>query len=1187
MSIFAPELNIVEKRARNAGNRQTFMKQERKRHIISCMMMASIVIMVLFVFPGKSIAQTNPYKINDELYKDYVAAYKVRTQPECLVMSEKMYHKSRQMNDPKAACLALSIPVAYNVMTRQTVSNFDKWGDRLMAEASKTGYLQYYFFTLSQRVTLLINRSHYLSALTTTKRIKADADKMNSKFGQFTFLRCLAKINVMQGDIPTATEYFKEAYYYCKENLPDQDLVGIASNIANYLYAQRKNDEALAWCDEGMKGVKNKANEVMIAMVKLGVLYGLERTEEFMALYDKYKKDIDSRKDTPIWRTVTVKHLIIQGKYDEAIKVARTSPVEADRANLEGIIYANKGDYRKWFDMLRVQYDFIFGERFANSHWEEMAEFLAAIENDRLALERLTLENANAGIMLRNAETLEKAKKQAAENARTAWRNDSIETERMKTRNAAAADMASANKYKEYAAKTRASKHHDNIIFAGIVALVVLAYSIVAISKMWLRAKEMRRKTEQLRDALEQAKEAQKMQDRFMQDLSYEVRTPLNDVVGFSDFILNTKEKLSEQDRNVISENITKSSDRLTSLVNDLLKKAYDDNTRAAAHAIITLLMMMPMAVHADDTRVSTLHELTEVQKRYQQAKDDGNMAEQCRAMIELGELRYIRFNVKKSVDNFEEALRLMKDHGVMLKSRPAVTVALARLYRGAGNYVKAAELLGEARECMQTADDKLDVETEKAYIAFEQCDSNAFRHSHDNVRTLRGRATGARPGDVQRLNAIRMFYDGRLQPQLDKLQQLCPSCSEMELRHLATMMYINLDDWEKAGQSYIAESMSYRVLRVRVLNADHEAVEKEKGINEMQASNLQLQLERKRLEMEEHISMTSLQSEMAEQINLKLKTNALEKKRLAASVEREKARAEKERQRLKQALEYEQTARHSLYLVILFSMLIAVLTAVYVVMYRRNMKIQQRLNARLDQALKDVEESEKTKKAFIQNMSHEIRTPLNSIVGFSQLILQMGDELDEGEKAEFSKTIRSNADMLTQIVKDMADVTELEGKEEDVQMEETSPRQLCIMAMDTVKHREKDNVPIMLNADIDDSTMVMTNPRRVMQVLINFLTNAIKHTDQGHITIGCNTTENEGYVTFYVADTGEGIPEDKREEVFKRFVKLDTFHQGTGLGLNICRRISERLDARIYVDPQYNTGARFVFAIKNNLFCK
>ena len=101
--------------------------------------------------------------------------------------------------------------------------------------------------------------------------------------------------------------------------------------------------------------------------------------------------------------------------------------------------------------------------------------------------------------------------------------------------------------------------------------------------------------------------------------------------------------------------------------------------------------------------------------------------------------------------------------------------------------------------------------------------------------------------------------------------------------------------------------------------------------------------------------------------------------------------------------------------------------------------------------------------------------------------------------------------------------------------------------------------------------------------MLINYLTNAIKYTKQGCITLSVRPIENNTWIEFSVTDTGQGVPIEKQKEIFERFSKLDSFHQGTGLGLNICSIIAEKLGGIVMVDPDYTDGARFLLKLKIN----
>jgi signal transduction histidine kinase len=116
-----------------------------------------------------------------------------------------------------------------------------------------------------------------------------------------------------------------------------------------------------------------------------------------------------------------------------------------------------------------------------------------------------------------------------------------------------------------------------------------------------------------------------------------------------------------------------------------------------------------------------------------------------------------------------------------------------------------------------------------------------------------------------------------------------------------------------------------------------------------------------------------------------------------------------------------------------------------------------------------------------------------------------------------------------------------------------------------------------------DNSFIFRSDPQRVQQILINLLTNACKHTVNGEIRIGYSLTENPGEVTFYVEDTGPGIPADQAERIFERFTKLDELVQGPGLGLSICREIADKMSGRVFFDTSYTGGARFVFALPAN----
>ena len=182
--------------------------------------------------------------------------------------------------------------------------------------------------------------------------------------------------------------------------------------------------------------------------------------------------------------------------------------------------------------------------------------------------------------------------------------------------------------------------------------------------------------------------------------------------------------------------------------------------------------------------------------------------------------------------------------------------------------------------------------------------------------------------------------------------------------------------------------------------------------------------------------------------------------------------------------------------------------------------------------------------------------------------------------RQDFCHLIQHNSDLLLTLVGDILSAAELESNRYTMKIAPHSCNKLCREAITTVEHRKPEGVKLYYTSEVDDCYELSTDGQRVCQILINFLTNAEKHTTQGEIRLHCSLTENPGYVTFSVTDTGTGIPPEYSETIFERFEKADNFGQGTGLGLNICRLIAERLKGKVLLDKEYKEGARFVFVL-------
>lgn len=236
----------------------------------------------------------------------------------------------------------------------------------------------------------------------------------------------------------------------------------------------------------------------------------------------------------------------------------------------------------------------------------------------------------------------------------------------------------------------------------------------------------------------------------------------------------------------------------------------------------------------------------------------------------------------------------------------------------------------------------------------------------------------------------------------------------------------------------------------------------------------------------------------------------------------------------------------------------------------------QKELTIARDQA----ESANRMKTLFIQNMSHEIRTPLNAIMGFSQLIAENAEGKEKEEMDMYAQMINGNSELLLTLVGDVLDIAKMESGEIKLNMQPCSVQAICQLVISNVKHRAQPGVKMYFQPDKDapiDMTL-LTDATRLEQVLINFLTNASKFTSEGEIILSYTVDNDRRQVIFSVTDTGPGIPADKVDIIFERFEKLDSFAQGTGLGLHICRLIANMLKGKVMVDTSYTDGARFLF---------
>lgn len=215
-------------------------------------------------------------------------------------------------------------------------------------------------------------------------------------------------------------------------------------------------------------------------------------------------------------------------------------------------------------------------------------------------------------------------------------------------------------------------------------------------------------------------------------------------------------------------------------------------------------------------------------------------------------------------------------------------------------------------------------------------------------------------------------------------------------------------------------------------------------------------------------------------------------------------------------------------------------------------------------------------KAAFIQNMNHEIRTPLNSIVGFSECLAQIPMEPEEIQ--EMSATIKKNSDQLLKIISDTISIANLDSDESTLHCQPVSINELCSEIIIEMQDYVQPGVDLHYTPSETDYSL-NTDKTTVSQILNNLLHNALKFTQSGEVEVSYEIDSSGNELRIYVRDTGPGVSSELKEAIFERFYKIDTFMQGAGLGLSLCRVLAERLGARVYLDDSYHEGCLFVFA--------
>ena len=259
--------------------------------------------------------------------------------------------------------------------------------------------------------------------------------------------------------------------------------------------------------------------------------------------------------------------------------------------------------------------------------------------------------------------------------------------------------------------------------------------------------------------------------------------------------------------------------------------------------------------------------------------------------------------------------------------------------------------------------------------------------------------------------------------------------------------------------------------------------------------------------------------------------------------------------------------------------------------------KSHDNLEIRVRERTRELDRANRAKSEFLSIVSHELRTPLTSVIGFAKIIRKKlmevvfpavennGDEKLDKEMKRVRKNIDiivSEGDRLTALINDVLDLAKLEANKINYRMEPLNLNECLSRSMQASAGLFNSSGLAFLAEIKEDLPPVLGDSDRLIQVMVNLFSNAVKFTEKGSVT--CRATADENYVKISVSDTGVGIPETMRDSIFDKFIQAEESladrPKGTGLGLSICRHIIEGHGGHIWVESGDNNGSRFVFTL-------
>lgn len=562
---------------------------------------------------------------------------------------------------------------------------------------------------------------------------------------------------------------------------------------------------------------------------------------------------------------------------------------------------------------------------------------------------------------------------------------------------------------------------------------------------------------------------------------------------------------------------------------------------------------------------------------------------------ISMGNLFRKRLKIPQAIEEYEKAIESYRKYGID-EDQGRNYIRIIECYIIIGMFEKALDYSSKGLELTKRKEDISGIYGYMAFCSFMLNNKADFKKEYKAYKSYSSSSTpNIIPFVANCIETMKLIDDGKFNEAEKKLK--APGMGAFK-QYVEISLYNSQERYEDLLQAvrrlhinrFGDSKGSFTTDWARMseaINNNLTEIDKQRAINrssQLELTKTRLELKNTQLELFRFKDAEKLAWMASDAKKLTYNNEKLLSEQLAKTLENQNLQHKINEQKIK-------SKRITLAITLAFTSLLLLLMYLYLRYNKRAASILKEKNMNLKKTLEELsiandkaQESDKKKTEFIQNMSHEVRTPLNAIVGFSQMLATESDtNLSEEDRKQISHIINTNSEILNTIITNILDLTSIESGRYTIKENAVNINDLCKSAIESVKHRKAEDVEMIFRTDMPDNYAITTDKTRVLQVITNLLTNAVKNTEHGSITLGCSLNEQSGMVMFSVTDTGIGIKKEQQEKIFERFYKIDHFKPGTGLGLNICKAIAEKLNGSIGIDSSYTNGARFYFSIPND----